>query len=73
MTVRIIGESPQAMRQATCSNCAAVLEFTDADTKFDTSHDYAGGSDTYRILVCPRCTNTLHVGSRSRAFTLGPF
>ena len=66
MTVRIIGEAPEAMRQATCSNCAARLEFTDADTKVETHRDYTGGSDTYRILTCPRCSKQLHVGERRR-------
>lgn len=68
MTVRIVGEAPEAVRKTTCSNCAAVLEFTDADTRKETHHDYGGGSDTYRVLICPRCSNKIHVGERRRGF-----
>lgn len=66
MAVRIIGESPQALRKAPCSNCGAILEFTNADTRLETHKDYGGGSDTYRVFNCPRCSHKIQVSEYER-------
>lgn len=61
MAIRIIGEDDKVRRVATCTNCAAVLEYTKADTRVENVRDYGGGSDDYRRLQCPRCHTILTV------------
>ena len=61
MAIKIIGEDSRAVKIATCKNCAAVLEYTHADTKTETRIDYTGGSDTYRFFDCPKCGETVTV------------
>lgn len=61
MTIKIIGEDKTKAKRTTCANCAALLEYTIADTETKLIRDYGGGSDTYRFLVCPRCQAKLSV------------
>lgn len=61
MAVEVIGESDKAKKETTCSNCAAILRYTLADTKTETRTDYGGGSDTYRVLECPKCHKKIDV------------
>lgn len=53
--VKVIGESPKALKQATCKNCAAILEYTQHEVKEYHGHDYSGGSDGMEWIDCPRC------------------
>lgn len=55
MAVQVIGENKQAFREATCRNCAAVLQYTLSDVQSRTVRDYGGGSDEKRFIICPRC------------------
>lgn len=64
MTVRVVGEAPEVTKRATCKNCGAILEYTPSDTTTETHRDYGGGSDTYRILHCPRCSERIILGVR---------
>ena len=61
MAVKVIGEDTTKIKHTTCTNCAAILEYTLADTHKKTVSDYTGDVDTYRLLNCPRCKNTINV------------
>ena len=61
MTIKVVGDDNSQVKRATCSNCAAILEYTFNDTRKKTVSDYTGGSDTYRMLTCPRCSTILTV------------
>lgn len=53
--VKVIGESPEAVKQTTCHNCAAKLEYTPSDVKRRDGKDYSGGPDGQEWIDCPRC------------------
>ena len=53
--VKVIGEVPEAIKQATCHNCAARLEYVNADVKKYCGKDYGGGSSVREWIDCPRC------------------
>lgn len=53
--VKVIGEAPEAVKQATCHNCAARLEYVNADVKSCHGLDYSGGSAGKEWIDCPRC------------------
>ena len=53
--VKVVGEDPQAIKRATCRDCAAVLEYTPSETKERHGLDYTGGADGREYIVCPRC------------------
>lgn len=59
--VEVIGEDPKYRRQTTCTNCAAIIAYTDSETVFKRYGDYGGGSDLYQEFNCPRCGNLLQV------------
>ncbi len=61
MAVIVVGEDEKTKKRTTCGNCAAILEYTFADTRKETVKDYGGGSDTYRRLDCPRCADVVTV------------
>ncbi len=63
MTVKVISEGPH-FKIVTCSNCGALLEYTNADVKESIHRDYGGGSDTVRRIECPKCRDTVNVGWR---------
>lgn len=52
---RVIGEDPQAVKQATCKSCAARLEYTQSEVQERHGTDYSGGPDGREWIVCPRC------------------
>lgn len=62
MAIEVIGKDEGAKKKTTCKNCASILLYTDSDTKRETHKDYTGGSDTYRILVCPVCKDRINLG-----------
>lgn len=55
--VKIIGEAPEAVKQATCKHCAAILEYTQSEVKRYNGRDYSGGPDGKEWITCPRCVN----------------
>ncbi len=61
MTVTIVGTDDQAKKRCTCRNCAAILEYTFADSKIEVHTDYTGGKDSYRCIICPKCGQELKV------------
>lgn len=61
MAVKIVGEDKQKIKEVSCSNCALRLEYTMADTTTEKRTDYTGDTDTYRVLVCPKCSERIIV------------
>lgn len=61
--VKVIGEDPQAVKQRSCRNCAAKLEYTLSDVQSRHGTDISGNPDGREWIVCPRCGS--HVIIRS--------
>ena len=59
--VQIIGEDNSLKKRVTCGNCASILEYTNSELQEKTFSDYTGSRDTVKILVCPKCSNDIHV------------
>lgn len=57
--VKVVGEAPEAVKKATCRNCAAKLEYTQSEVKRREGVDYSGGSDGQEWIVCPRCNGNV--------------
>ena len=53
--VKVVGEAPEAVKHATCSHCAAKLEYTKSEVREKHGTDYGGGPDGREWIVCPRC------------------
>ena len=53
--VKVVGEAPEAVKQAVCRHCAAKLEYTPRDVKERHGKDYSGGADGQEWIDCPRC------------------
>lgn len=53
--VKVVGEAPEAVKHATCRNCAAKLEYTPSEVKEYHGTDYSGGPDGREWINCPRC------------------
>jgi len=61
--VRIIGDAPETVKQATCYNCATRLEYTMNEVKAYHGKDYSGGSDGREWINCPKCGKEVVVRS----------
>jgi DNA-directed RNA polymerase subunit RPC12/RpoP len=63
MVVKIVNPEPDpyVVKHAICDNCGVKLEYVPADVKSSTHRDYGGGSDTYRSIVCPKCSHQVSV------------
>jgi DNA-directed RNA polymerase subunit RPC12/RpoP len=55
MAVKVVGEAPEAVKQATCRHCAARLEYAPVDMQRRDGTDYTGGADGCEWINCPRC------------------
>jgi len=53
--IKVLGKSPDFVKQQTCRNCSSVLEYTQADTNKDSTTDYTGCTDSYKYVICPCC------------------
>lgn len=56
ITISIIGEDPKFIKQVSCSNCAAILSYTENDTTEKKERDYTGSVDLFRVLECQNCS-----------------
>jgi hypothetical protein len=52
---KVIGEALELVKHTTCKNCAARLEYVQAEVREHNGHDYTGGSEGYEYIKCPRC------------------
>jgi hypothetical protein len=53
--VKVVGEAPEAVKQAVCRHCAAKLEYVPKDVHRRDGKDYSGGADGQEWIDCPRC------------------
>lgn len=55
--VKVINPNPHPsiVKHCTCGGCGAQLEYVPNEVKNGVHHDYAGGKDPYRYIVCPQC------------------
>ncbi len=60
---RVIGEAPEMLKQATCGQCAARLEYTRGEVETITGKDYDGGTSVTEYIKCPRCAAKVVVRS----------
>jgi 5-methylcytosine-specific restriction endonuclease McrA len=63
MAIRIIDDKPHksVVKEQVCTNCGVTLEYVPADVKEFVHHDYGGGSDVVRYIVCPKCQHQQRV------------
>jgi hypothetical protein len=52
----VIGESKEFVKQCTCRNCGAVIEYNQHEVKEKHGFDYSGGADGKQWIDCPRCS-----------------
>lgn len=64
MAIEVIGKDESVKQKTTCTNCASILLYTNADTEIIKVKDYTGSVDVYTILTCPVCQNQIYVKSK---------
>lgn len=52
---KLTGDDPEAIKYATCKQCAARLQYTLSEVQSRHGVDYSGGPDGREWIVCPRC------------------
>jgi DNA-directed RNA polymerase subunit RPC12/RpoP len=64
MPIKIINKEPdkKLVKQCTCRNCGALLEYMPVDTFTKIHTDYTGDTDTYTYITCPNCNYQIIVG-----------
>lgn len=63
--VRVVDPNPQpeAVKQITCMNCGARLEYVKRDVNRYDGTDYGGGPAGREWIVCPQCADTVTIRS----------
>jgi 5-methylcytosine-specific restriction endonuclease McrA len=61
MVAKVVGVDKSIFKRVTCRQCASVIEYTNVDTIISLNHDYDGGSDYNRRLICPNCNDNMIV------------
>lgn len=61
--IKIICEDPHkdVVKETVCKNCGVTLGYTPNEVKDGVETDYGGGRESYRYIVCPRCTHKVRV------------
>lgn len=61
--MRIIDVNPHksVIKEKVCYNCGVTLEYVPADVKEMVEHDYGGGKDLVKYIVCPACNKHLTI------------
>jgi DNA-directed RNA polymerase subunit RPC12/RpoP len=62
MSIRVIGKDLKIVKNATCYNCAALLEFAPSDIR-ERRESCMGDIDTKRYINCPDCNTEVRVSS----------
>lgn len=60
---KVIGKSPEYVKQITCRNCASIIEYTLSECKQKAVKDYTGTSDIETYLKCPSCNERIYVSN----------
>ncbi len=61
---KVIGFDPKLMKQCTCRNCAAIIEYSLTEVKKHIEHDYDDDSEIVYTITCPNCGNNVTVKAR---------
>lgn len=63
MAVRVIEEKPDpsVVKQVVCRTCGVKLEYVPQDVQSYQHTDYGGGTDTYKYITCPKCSEKVFV------------
>ena len=66
MAVKVLrkGKDPKIVKEVSCNNCAAYLEYVPNDVDHYERHYYDGSSDTIYYIVCPECDHKVEVKRR---------
>ena len=59
--IKVIGNDPKVVKQVTCWNCGAILEYMPCDVKV-TTRGITGCTATDFYIVCPQCNNRVLTG-----------
>lgn len=59
--IKIIGQDDKHIHKITCYKCASILEYTLADTKEVSYHDYTGSRELVEVIICPKCGKEIRV------------
>ena len=55
------GPDPSVVKRVICKNCGATMEYVPADVMSKTVHDYGGGSEDYRYIICLKCLDPIYL------------
>lgn len=61
VTVVNKGPHPSVVKEVICRNCGSTLSYTPVDVTAVTSRDYDGHNSIDHHIVCPTCSNKVHV------------
>jgi DNA-directed RNA polymerase subunit RPC12/RpoP len=63
MAVQIIDPKPHhsVVKEVLCRDCGVKLSYTPNDIKRKSHTDYTGGTDEYKTIKCPSCSNTIYL------------
>ena len=59
--VKIVGQDMSMYLEATCRNCAAMLQYTRSEVQSQMQTDYGGGKELYKFITCPQCSQKVTV------------
>jgi len=57
----IVGKDTSVLHRVTCRNCSSVLEYAECERQHRSHTDYSGGTDTWKVIICPCCGKDVHV------------
>jgi DNA-directed RNA polymerase subunit RPC12/RpoP len=62
MRMRVIGDnSKEVENEITCHNCGVKIGYLPIDTTQRRHTDYSGDTETYTVIVCPKCGDDIRV------------
>ena len=59
--VRVVGKDKKYVKEASCSKCSSILEYTESEVLSTKVYDYAGDCDILYYIYCPSCGNKVAV------------
>lgn len=59
---KVVGRDDKFVKRKSCSNCAAIVEFTKNETERKGFSDWTGDTDYHDTLKCPNCSELMIVG-----------
>ena len=59
--IEIIGKDPKHMKQCSCRKCSSILKYTEDEVRRQIVHDYGGGREVEKTIICPACGYKINV------------